>query len=81
MNGLGFVKGNMIRDFLALNKVEILPWDNFMLINKSTIKMNKEEMKLMDRLAQISSGEDRDFVLLRAAFATNQEQLLPNYFL
>jgi len=80
MNGLGFVKGNLIRDFLALNKVEILPWDNFMLINKSTTRMNSAEMKLMDRLAQISSGEDRDFVLLRAAFTTNQEQLLPNYF-
>ena len=27
MHGLGFIQGNVVRDFLALNKVEILPWD------------------------------------------------------
>lgn len=80
MRGLDFVKGDMIRDFLALNKVEILPWDNFMLINTSLIRMKTEEKDLMDRLAQISTGEDRDFVLLRAAFAANQDKFLPKYF-
>ncbi len=81
MRGLDFVKGDLIRDFLALNKVEILPWDNFMLINTSFIRMHQEQKDLMDRLAQISSGEDRDFVLLRAAFAANQAKLLPKYFI
>lgn len=80
MRGLDFVKGDMIRDFLALNKVEILPWDNFMLINTSFIRMGKEEKELVDRLAQISTGTDHNFVLLRAAFAANQDQLLPKYF-
>ena len=81
MRGLDFVKGDLIRDFLALNKVEILPWDNFMLINTSLIRMRQEEKDLMDRLARISTGEERDFVLLRAAFAANQEKLLPKYFI
>jgi hypothetical protein len=81
MRGLDFVKGDLIRDFLALNKVEILPWDNFKLIAKSFRDMNAEEKDLMDRLARISSGEDQDFVLLRAAFITHQGRLLPDYFL
>lgn len=81
MKGLDFVKGDLIRDFLALNKVEILPWDNFMLINKSIIHMNPTEKALMDRLAKISTGDDGDFVMVRAAFAANQERLLPRYFL
>jgi len=80
MKGWDFVKGNLIRDFLALNKIEILPWDNFMLIEKSWLKMRAEERKLIDRLALISSGEDRDFLLCRAAFAANQDKLLPPYF-
>ena len=80
MHGLNFIKGNLIRDFLALNKIEILPWDNFGLIRKSTLHMNTKEWQLMDRLAAISSGADRDFVLLRAAFAANQEKLIPDYF-
>jgi hypothetical protein len=81
MRGLDFVKGDLIRDILALNKIEILPWDNFKLIDKSFRKMNAEEKDLMDRLAHISSGEDQDFVLLRAAFITHQGRLLPDYFL
>jgi hypothetical protein len=81
MRGLDFVKGDLIRDFLALNKIEILPWDNFKLIAKSFRDMNAEEKDLMDRLARISSGEDQDFVLLRAAFVTNQGRILPQYFL
>jgi hypothetical protein len=80
MKGLDFVKGNMIRDFLALNKVEILPWDNFGPIGKSFIKMDKNELAQMDRLALVGSGEARDFVLQRAAFISNRELLLPSYF-
>ncbi|MBW6465873.1 MAG: hypothetical protein K0B06_05165 [Brevefilum sp.] len=58
-----------------------LPWDNFKLIAKSFGEMNAEEKGLMDRMATISSGEDQDFVLLRAAFITHQGRLLPDYFL
>jgi hypothetical protein len=79
-HGLDFIKGNVIRDFLALNKIEILPWDDFKLIDKSLVKMDAPEKALIDRLALISSGEDRDFVLLRAAFLAHQEDLLPDYF-
>jgi uncharacterized protein (DUF1778 family) len=43
--------------------------------------MRKDEKALMDRLAQISSGDDRDFVLVRAAFAANEGFLLPRYLL
>jgi hypothetical protein len=28
MHGLDFIRGNLIRDVLALNKVELLPWDS-----------------------------------------------------
>lgn len=80
MHGLGFIKGNLIRDFLALNKIEILPWDNFGLIRTSTFRIDAKEWGLLDRMAAISSGKDRDFVMLRAAFVANQEKLLPDYF-
>lgn len=80
MKGLDFVKGNMLRDFLALNKVEILPWDNFGPIGKSFTKMDKSELAQMDRLAAVGSGEARDFVLQQAAFLSNRDSLLPSYF-
>ena len=80
MSGLFFVKDNLVRDFLALNKIEILPWDNFGPIAKHISKMHRQELTSLDRLAAVSSGEDHDFLLLRAAFATNKDDLLPSYF-
>lgn len=80
-SGLDFVKGNLIRDFLALNKIELLPWDDFKLLSQPFHEMQPEEQERMDRLAKISTGEDRDFTLLRAAFTTHSQSLLPDYFL
>lgn len=80
MRGLDFIKGNVIRDFLALNKIEILPWDSYKLISTQLREMAAAEKRLINRLAQISSGEDRDFILLRAAFMSHQDDLLPDYF-
>ncbi len=80
MKGLDFVKGNLIRDFLSLNKIEILPWDNFQLIEKPFRKMIRAEKDLMDKLGRMTTGDDRDFLLVRSAFTANQQHLLPRYF-
>lgn len=80
MHGLDFIKGNVIRDFLALNKIELLPWDDFKLIDVGFRHMTPAQKALIECLTPISSGEDRDFVLLRAAFHTQKTHLLPDYF-
>ena len=80
LSGFNFIKGNMIRDFLALNKIEILPWDNFGLIADKFQDMKPAEKRLTDKLAKISTGTDQDFVLLCAAYIAHQGQLLPSYF-
>ena len=70
----------MIRDFLALNKIEILPWDNFGLIAEKFHEMKPIEKRIIYKLTKVSTGEDQDFVLLRATYITHQEKLLPSYF-
>lgn len=80
LSGFNFVKGNMIRDFLALNKIEILPWDNFGLIAEKFHEMKPIEKRIIYKLTKVSTGEDQDFVLLRATYITHQEKLLPSYF-
>ena len=80
MHGLDFVKGNLLRDFLALNKFEILPWDNYGLIRKPLRKMTTAEKDLLDRFADVGTGDDQDFLILRSAFLTHQQELLPGYF-
>lgn len=80
MHGLDFVKGNLLRDFLALNKVEILPWDNYGWIRKPLRKMTTAEKDLLDRFAAVGTGYDQDFLMLRSAFLAHQQKLLPDYF-
>lgn len=78
LHGLDFIKGNVILDFLALNKIELLPWDDFKLIAKSYDEMSTTEKALIDHIAHISNNEPIDFDLLRSFFSTHQGQLTPD---
>ena len=77
----GLTKNNLVRDFLALNRVELLPQDNFHLMNKKMAQLTSADKTLLAKLATISTGSDRDFLMLRAAFITHQQDLLPKYFM
>lgn len=58
LKGLWFVRDNMIRDLLCLNKLEPLPWDcwGFMGIENNNIK--SEELVLLDEIARFLSTEE-----------------------
>jgi len=77
----GLTKNSLVRDFLALNRVELLPQDNFQLMNKKMAQLNSADKTLLAKLATISTGSDRDFLMLRAAYITHSQDLLPRYFL
>jgi hypothetical protein len=64
MHGLWFVRGNLIRDFLALNKIEILPWDG----GWGFLSEEEPDGDLMDRVALLTLGGDSAFTDLRATF-------------
>lgn len=61
-SGMDFIRGDLMRDFLALNKVEVLPWDFWGLLKKPYDRLTSEETALFDRLAELTSpdlnGED-----------------------
>ena len=79
MHGMDFIIGNVIRDFLALNKIELLPWDEFKLIDKSFDEMSAVEKALIDQLAHMSNTEPIDIDPLRTVLLTHQDQLLTGY--
>lgn len=54
MHGMGFIRGDLIRDFLSFNKVEILPWDAWGLIAKEDKDLTEEDMALLDRIAELT---------------------------
>ncbi|MBN1661514.1 MAG: transglutaminase domain-containing protein [Anaerolineae bacterium] len=78
MHGLWFVRGDLIRDFLALNKVEILPWDGGwgFLAGEDDLVGN-----VMDRAAVLTLGGDALFGELRAAYEAEPRFHVPDDYL
>jgi excinuclease ABC subunit A len=57
--GWGYIRGSLLHDLDALNKVELLPmdwWGEF--ITKAERDLTVEERELLDRLADLSNGVD-----------------------
>ena len=56
--GIDFIKGNLMRDLLALNKFEVLPWDFWGLLNTPVNEMNTKDLARLDQAAQICQSAD-----------------------
>jgi hypothetical protein len=68
MRGLWFVRGDLVRDFLALNKVDILPWDHGW---GHLGEEDPDAYPLMDRMARLCGSADESFDEIRALFAAD----------
>jgi hypothetical protein len=55
--GMWFIRGSLVRDVLALAKIELLPWDSFGLIGKDEEQLTDEDLALLDELAELSQEE------------------------
>lgn len=73
-HGLDFVRGNVVRDFLSLNKVEILPWDfGFGILAEGT----DPDLALIDRLAVLTQAGNAAFGELRALYQADDRFHVP----
>jgi len=71
MHGLRFIWGDVVRDFLALNKVEILPWDGgwgFLNQKISDPLPDNETLMLYDRIASLTLEVNEKFPEIRAYY-------------
>jgi len=71
MHGLRFVWGDVVRDFLALNKVEILPWDGgwgFLDQKLSDPLPDEETLVLYDQIAAMTLEINERFPEIRAYY-------------
>lgn len=55
--GAGIIRGNVVRDLAALNKVELLPWDQWDFLDDSLIGEGKND-SLVDEVAQAVVAND-----------------------
>lgn len=59
MSGLGFVRGNLVRDLAALNKMELLPWDCWGVIMAENLD-DPTDLAALDQAAALTVGEILD---------------------
>lgn len=83
LSGLWFVRGNLLRDFAALNKVELEPflvrigkgldWSTWRLISQSDDKLTNEVYELLDTIAHLSISPDSNITEIRDVFEKNED--------
>ncbi|HYH01971.1 MAG TPA: transglutaminase domain-containing protein, partial [Bacillota bacterium] len=57
-NGMGFIRGNLIRDLAALNKMELLPVDFWGLMQRPDKPIPESDAAMLDGVARLITAED-----------------------
>jgi hypothetical protein len=77
MHGQWFIRGDLVRDLLALNKIEILPWDPWGLMAGPDDETTPEDVALLDRIAALTLAGDEAFPEVRALYEGDARLRLP----
>jgi hypothetical protein len=77
MKGLWFVRGNLGRDVAALNKVELLPWDGWGLVDGIDEDPASGDLAALDEMAALSGGDVPEFERVRALYETDPRWRVP----
>lgn len=70
MHGLGFVRGDFVRDVASLNKMELLPWDCWGVILNEQID-DPADLAVLDDVAALTAGDVPDFDAVRARYESD----------
>ena len=77
LHGLWFVRGDFVRDVAALNKMELLPWDSWGLIEQPDEALKVGDLVLLDRLAEMTSGDVPDFEAVHRLYEADARLRVP----
>jgi hypothetical protein len=75
--GLWWVAGNLLRDTAALNKRELLPWDEWGAMPSPEAAIGEDELALFDRLATLTEAPDRSIDELRTIYERDDRVRVP----
>jgi hypothetical protein len=85
--GLWFVRGQLMRDFAALNKVETVPylvrickkldWKAWRLVGAKDEELTPDDFELLDGIAELSIDADKNFEAIRDVYETNEAVRVP----
>lgn len=70
MHGLGFVRGDLIRDVASLNKMELLPWDCWGVILDEGLD-DRDDLSMLDEVAALTAGDVPKFEVVRERYESD----------
>ena len=83
LHGLWFVRGQLLRDFASLNKVETVPylvrickgldWQPWRLVGAKDHELTESDLLLLDEIAELTTDIDAHFDAIRAAYISHQD--------
>jgi len=77
MSGLWFIAGNVLRDLASLNRMEMLPWDVWGLMERDDAGLLDEKKALLDRVAALTLAGDNAFSQMRAIYESDGRLRVP----
>jgi hypothetical protein len=77
VGGLPNVRGNLVRDIAFLNKVEILGWDYWGLVDGEDSSLTPDDLALLDQAAALSLAGNEDLGKLRALYLRDMRMRVP----
>ena len=77
MHGLWFVRGNLVRDVASLNKMELLPWDTWGIMETEHGFHSENDLTFLDELAELSLLDNRSFASLRDIYESDPRIRVP----
>ena len=69
--GQWFAQNNVVRDFLAFNKIELLPWDGWGLMTGPEDGAAPDDLTLLDRMAALTIEPEAAFEEIRSLYASD----------
>lgn len=79
MRGLWFIRGDLARDFASLNKVEMLPWDGWGIMDDHDYQLPDEVMAFWDHIAALTL-DNRQFDAVRELYDGDERLRVPPVF-
>jgi hypothetical protein len=89
--GLWFIRGNLLRDFASLNRVETVPllnrlenslsWESWRLLYIQDSEIIDEDLKLLDEIAGLTIDIDSNFYKILETYKSNQDLQVPTEIL
>jgi hypothetical protein len=77
IGGLPNIRGNLVRDVAFLNKVEILGWDYWGLIECDDSDLSEDDLSLLDQAASLSLSKNQRFQELRTLYLREMRLRVP----